>query len=206
MKSSSSATTRAIFSGGAIEGGEAFDVAIATRQALDDLVRLGIVARDTCSDLARSGLGVSVRKGAHIPDIGTADAFKRALLAANSIVRSKDGASGAYFETLLGRLGIAEELRGKIILGPSGRVAELVARGEADMAVQQMSELLPVKGAEFAGPFPAELQHYRVFSAGVAAASRDREAASAFIGAFVTPAAAALYKAKGLEPALLRVQ
>ena len=165
-----------------------------------------LVLRDTCTDLARSGLGVSVRKGANKPDIGTAEAFKRALLAAHSVVRSKDGASGAHFETLLERLGIAEALRGKIIHGPSGRIAELVAKGEADMAVQQISELLPVKGAEFVGPFPAELQHYTLFSGGVAAASPDRDAASAFLGVFVTPVATVLLQANGLEPPLVHVQ
>ena len=182
-----------------IEGGEDFDAAIVTRQALDDFAGRGIVLRATCTDLARSGLGVSVAKGARKPDIGTVEAFKRALLAAKSVVRSKDGASGAYFEALLERLGIAEAMRGKVILGPSGRVAELVAKGEADMAVQQISELLPVAGAEFAGPFPPELQHYTIFSAGAAAASRHRDAASAFIGVFVTPAATALLQANGLR-------
>ena len=189
-----------------IEGGEDFDAAIVTRQALDDFAGRGIVLRATCTDLARSGLGVSVAKGARKPDIGTVEAFKRALLAAKSVVRSKDGASGAYFEALLERLGIAEAMRCKVILGPSGRVAELVATGEADMAVQQISELLPVAGAEFAGPFPPELQHYTIFSAGAATASRHRDAASAFIGVFVTPAATALLQANGLESPLLHVQ
>ena len=177
-----------------------------TRQPLDEFAGRGLVLRDTCTDLAPSGLGVSVRKGTNKPDIGTAEAFKRALLAAHSVVRSKDGASGAHFETLLERLGIADALRGKIILGPSGRIAELVAKGEADMAVQQISELLPVKGAEFVGPFPAELQHYTLFSGGVAAASPDRAAASAFLGVFVTPVATVLLQANGLEPPLVHVQ
>ena len=168
-----------------IAGGEAFDAAIMTRPVLDEFAERGAILRDTCMDLARSGLGVSVRKGARKPDIGTVEGFKRALLTANSVVRSRDGASGAYFETLLERLGIAGAMRGKITLGPSGRVAELVANGETDMAVQQISELLPVKGAEFVGPFPVELQHYTLFSGGVAAAALDRAAASAFIGVFV---------------------
>jgi molybdate transport system substrate-binding protein len=189
-----------------IEGGEAFDVAIATRPALDDLVGLGLVMRETCADLGRSGLGVSVREGTPKPDIGTVDGFRRALLAAKSVVRSSDGASGAYFQVLLERLGVAGAMRGKVILGPSGRVAELVARGDANMAVQQISELLPVRGADFVGPFPMELQHYTMFSAGVATASGDRNAANALIAAFMTPAAAAAFKAKGLEPALLHVQ
>ena len=109
---------------------------------------------DTRADIGRSGLGVAVRKGAPKPDIGTADAFKRALLAAKSVVRSTEGTSGQYFETLIGRLGIAEAMRDKIVLGPSGRVAELVARGEAELAVQQIAELLPVdRRATMSGRF-----------------------------------------------------
>ena len=117
---------------------------------------------ETRADIARSGLGVSVRKGAAKPDLSTTEAFKRALLAAKSVVRSTDGTSGQHFEMLLDRLGIADAMRDKIVMGPSGRVAELVARGEADMAVQQIPELLPVTGAQFVGPFPPELQLYTV--------------------------------------------
>ena len=108
-----------------------------------------------------------MRKGAAKPDLTTVEAFKRALLAAKSVVRSREGTSGLYLETLLTRLGIAEAMRGKIVLGGSGRIAELVGRGEASMAVQQIPELLPVDGVEFAGPLPDELQLYTVFSADI---------------------------------------
>jgi molybdate transport system substrate-binding protein len=141
-----------------------------------------------------------VRKGAAKPDLTTTEAFKRALLTAKSVVRSIDGTSGIYFGTLLDRLGIAEAMRDKIVLGPSGRVAELVARGEADMAVQQIAELLPVTGAQYAGPFPPELQLYSEFAAGVATASKHRDAAKAFVATLTTPEAIALFKAAGLEP------
>ena len=183
-----------------IDGGAAFDVAIVTRPVIDELARQGKIILDTCIDIGRSGLGVAVRKGAAKPDIGTVEAFKRTLLAAKAVVRSKEGTSGLYFETLLDRLGIAEAMRGKIVLGPSGRVAELVARGEADMAVQQVAELLPVTDTEFVGPFPPELQLYTVFAAGISAASTDREAAKAFIDSLTAPSAAALFKAAGLDP------
>ncbi len=185
-----------------IDGGAAFDVVIVTRPVIDDLAKQGKIIPDTCIDIGRSGLGVAVRKGAAKPDIGTIEAFKRALLAAKSVVRSKDGTSGLYFEKLLDRLGIAEAMRGKIRLGPSGRVAELVASGEAEMAVQQVAELLPVTGAEFVGPFPPELQLYTVFSAGVGTAAKNRETAKALIDSLTAPSAAALFKAKGLEPIL----
>jgi molybdate transport system substrate-binding protein len=185
-----------------IDGGAAFDVVIVTRPVIDDLAKQGKIIPDTCIDIGRSGLGVAVRKGAAKPDIGTIEAFKRTLLAAKSVVRSKDGTSGLYFEKLLDRLGIAEAMRGKIRLGPSGRVAELVASGEAEMAVQQVAELLPVTGAEFVGPFPPELQLYTVFSAGVGTAAKNRETAKALIDFLTAPSAAALFKAKGLEPIL----
>jgi molybdate transport system substrate-binding protein len=185
-----------------IESGAAFDVAIVTRQTIDDLVTQGRIIADSCRDIARCGLGVAVRKGAPRPDIGTIEAFRRTMLSANSVVRSTDGTSGLYFEKLLVRLGIAEEMRDKIRLGPSGRVAELVARGEADMAVQQISELLAVTGADFVGPFPPRLQLYTVFTAGVGTEAADRDAALAFIDFLTMPAAVPLFKTKGLEPTI----
>jgi molybdate transport system substrate-binding protein len=184
-----------------IENGSAFDVAIVTRQALDALAEQGKIKPDTCTDIGRCGLGVAIRKDAPKPDIGTVEAFKRTMLAAKSIVRSTDGASGRYFAKLIDRLGIAEAMRGKIRLGPSGRVAELVASGEVEIAVQQISELLPVTGAAFVGPFPPELQLYTVFSAGASTASNAPEAAKAFVDFLTTTAALALLEAKGLEPA-----
>jgi molybdate transport system substrate-binding protein len=183
-----------------IENGAAFDVAIVTRPVFDDLVAQGKMLAEPRADVGRSGLGVSVRQGAVKPDISTTDAFKRALLAANTVVRSTEGTSGIYFDTLLGRLGIAEAMRDKIVLGPSGRVAELVARGEAEMAIQQIAELLPVTGAQYAGPFPPDLQLYSEFAAGVATAGKHRETAAAFVKALTTPEAAALFKAARLEP------
>jgi molybdate transport system substrate-binding protein len=183
-----------------IEAGTPFDVAIVTRTVIDGLVLKGKVRAETCKDVCRSGLGVAVRQGAAAPDIATVDAFRRSLLAAHSVVRSKEGTSGLYFETLLGRLGIADAMRGKIVLGPSGRIAELVARADAEMAVQQIPELLPVKGVQYVGPLPGELQLWTVFAAGIGSAANDPAAAKTFIGALVAPSAVALFRAKGLEP------
>jgi molybdate transport system substrate-binding protein len=183
-----------------VENGAAFDVAIVTRPVFDDLVAQGKMLAEPRGDVGRSGLGLSVRQGAAKPDIATAEAFKRTLLAAKSVARSTEGTSGIYFNTLLERLGIAEAMRDKIVLGPSGRVAELVARGKAEIAIQQVPELLPVAGAQYVGPFPPELQLYSDFTAGVAGASRHRDLAAAFVMALVTPEAAALFKAAGLEP------
>jgi molybdate transport system substrate-binding protein len=187
-----------------IENGSAFDIAIVTRGVLDDLTREGKIAADSRSDLGRSGLGVAVREGALKPDISTVDGFKHALLSAKSLVRSTEGTSGIYFDKLVERLGIADEMRSKIKLGPSGRLAEFVARGEVEMAVQQVSALLPVRGSQFVGPFPPELQLYTIFSAGVSSTSDNREAAEAFIKYLTAPAAALLLKSKGLEPVVIR--
>jgi len=185
-----------------IEAGTPFDVAIVTRAVIDELAVKGKVRRETCKDICRSGLGIAVRRGAAVPDIATVDALRRSLLATRSLVRSKEGTSGAYFETLLNRLDIADAMREKIVLGPSGRIAELVARGETEMAVQQIPELLPVKGAQYVGPLPEELQLWTVFAAGVGSAASTPAAAKAFIEALATPSAVALFKAKGLEPML----
>ena len=183
-----------------IESGAAFDVVIITRKAIDDLVRQGKILPDTSVDIGRSGLGVSVRKGAPKPDISTVESFKRTMLGAKSVIRSTEGTSGLYFETLLNRLGIADEMKEKIRLGPSGRVAEFVARGEVEIAVQQVSELLPVIGADFVGPFPSELQLFTVFSAGVNAVSKEPKAAKALVDFLTAPTSASIIKAKGLEP------
>lgn len=183
-----------------IEEGAAFDVAIVTRPVLDALAEQGKIVRESCVDIGRSGLGVAVRKGAARPDVTSIDAFTRALLAARSVARSREGTSGLYFESLLARLGITDAMRGKIVLGGSGRIAELVARGGADMAVQQIPELLPVKGVDFAGPLPDELQLYTVFSAGLGTDCKAPDLAKVFIDALAAPASSALFKAKGLEP------
>jgi molybdate transport system substrate-binding protein len=185
-----------------IENGVAFDLAIVTRQTIDDLVRSGKIFPDTRVDIASSGLGVAVRKGAPKPDIGTVESFKQAMLAAKSVVRSTEGTSGLYFEKVLDRLGIADRMKGKTKLGPSGRVAEFVARGEVEIAVQQISELLPVIGAELVGPFPPELQLVTIFSAGVSTTSKEPKAAKAFIDFLAAPSAASVIKAKGLQPIL----
>jgi len=185
----------------AIEAGMPFDVAIVTRTVIDELALKGKVRAETCKDICRSGLGVAVRQDVAAPDIATADAFRRSLLAARSVVRSKEGTSGLYFETLLDRLGIADAMRGKIVLGPSGRIAELVVRGEAEMGVQQIPELLPVKGVQYVGPLPGELQLWTVFAAGIGSNANDPAAAKTFIEALVAPSAVALFRAKGLEPA-----
>ncbi len=183
-----------------IEDGEVFDIAIVTRDAIDALAEAGKIEPETRVTIGRTGLGLSVRTGAPKPDIGSVEGFKRALLDANSVVRSREGASGAIFEAVMKRLGITDAMRDKIVVAGSGRVAEFVARGEAELAVQQISELKPVQGADFVGPFPPELQHDTVFAAGITCASKTRDKAAAFIALLAAPATAPLFSANGLEP------
>jgi len=183
-----------------IEDGGFCDVAIVPLPVFEALAAQNMMLPDTRADVGRCGLGVAVRAGADLPDISTPEALKRAFLAAKSVVRSTDGTSGQHFETLLERFGIADQMRDKIVMGPSGRVAELVARGEGELAVQQIPELIPVEGAHYVGPYPEELQLYTTFSAGITTMSRHRAEAEAFIAALTTPAAAARFAAAGLGP------
>jgi molybdate transport system substrate-binding protein len=183
-----------------IENGVQFDVALITRGALDDLATNKLIDPQTITDLAKSGLGIAVRRGLPKPDISSVAAFKTALLKAKSIVRSTDGTSGRYFAALTERLGIADAIRSKVKLGPSGRVAELVERGEAEMAVQQISELLPVAGVEFVGPFPPEIQLYTTFAVGVSLHSVNPDAARALVHLLTSPASAAVFIHSGLQP------
>jgi len=179
-----------------IEKGAAVDVALLTDGAIDDLIKQGKLASRTA--LARSGAGVAIKKGARKPDISTTDAFKRTVLAAKSIAYVEQGATGIYLKGLFERLGIAEQLKSKTKLVLSA--AEAVARGEAEIGFTQISEILPYAGAEVAGPLPAEIQLYTNFSLGIAARPEDKKATDILIEYMTTPAAAAVLKAKGLEP------
>ncbi len=181
-----------------IEAGAAFDIALLPRPELDALVQAGKITDGATADVTRSAIGVAVRAGALKPDIGTVEAFKRSLLTARSIAFS-DGPSGAYIAALLERLGIAEEMKPKTKL-TSAPVAELVAAGEAEIGMQQIVAILPVKGAELAGPLPSELQNVIIYAAGLAAGAPDTVAARDFIDFMRTEAARRLIRAKGMEP------
>jgi molybdate transport system substrate-binding protein len=181
-----------------IERGAMFDLALLPRPELDVLAAMGAIAPGTQTDIARSTVGLAVRQGAPKPDISTVEALRRALLAARSIGYS-DGPSGAYVAGLLQRLGIAAEVAPKTKL-TSGPVAELVASGEAELGMQQIVAILPVKGADLVGPLPAELQNVIVYAAGMAAATQNPDAAAAFIGFMAAPEAVRIIRAKGLEP------
>jgi molybdate transport system substrate-binding protein len=185
-----------------IDGGEAFDVAIITPAVVDDLTNKGKIVPGSRIDLAKVGMGVAVKEGAPVPDVGTVDAFKRMLLAAKSVAYidpKAGGSSGIYFDKLLDRLGIADEIRAKAKLKAGGYVAELVANGEAEIAIHQISEIVPVKGVTLAGPLPAEIQNSTVYAGGIAAAAKDAAAAKALVAFLAGPATDAVLKSKGMQ-------
>ncbi len=181
-----------------IEEGVAFDIALLPRPELNELVKAGKIAPGSATDVTRSAVGLAVRAGAPKPDIGTVEAFKRALLAARSIGYS-DGPSGAYIVDLLERLGIAAAMKSKTKL-KSRPVAELVASGEADIGIQQIVAILPVAGADLVGPLPSELQNVIVYAAGLAPNGPNREAAREFITVMKSAEAQRLIRTKGVEP------
>ena len=181
-----------------ISAGEVADLVIIPAARIDDFVKQGKL-KDRI-DLARSGVGVAVRAGAPRPDISSPDALKRALLAAKSIVLSS-GPSSLYLPTLFQNMGIADQLKPKIIqIGPGLPVGETVARGEGEIGFTQMSELMSVKGVDYLGPLPAEVQFTTVFAAGVHAAAPAPDAARALLKFLTTPEAAAALRAHGMEP------
>jgi molybdate transport system substrate-binding protein len=179
-----------------LRGGETADIAILTAQGIDDLIAEGIILRGTRTDMARSFVGIAVKAGAPKPDIGTVDAFTRTLLAARAVAYSRIGASGLFFAGLLDRLGISASV--KTLVVPSGFTAERLVSGEADLAVQQISELLMVPGIEVVGALPPEIQTVATFSAGLL----TRSPASAALLDFLTSSAIApVLQRTGLEPA-----
>jgi molybdate transport system substrate-binding protein len=183
-----------------LERGEPVDVVIMAGEGLDRLIAAGRIAPGGRVDLVRSGIGVAVRSGAPRPDLSSTEAFTRALMAARSLAHSSS-ASGIYIKAMLQRLGVATALGDRIRQVEGEPVGRVVARGEAEIGFQQMSELLPVKGIDIVGPLPAELQHVTVFSAGLAAHAREPEAARSLVAYLKSPAAAPVIRQSGMEPA-----
>jgi molybdate transport system substrate-binding protein len=183
-----------------LDRGEPADVVILAREALDDLVRRGKVVAGSQVDLVRSSIGMAVRAGAPKPDISSVEALIRALLSAKSIAYSAS-ASGVYLSTeLFPRLGIAEAIAPKSRRIESERVGTIVARGEAEIGFQQISELLPIAGIDIVGPLPAAAQRVTVFSAGIATRAKNVETARALIRFLSSPAVASIVSRSGLEP------
>jgi len=179
--------------------GEGADVVILTREGLDDMVREGRVAAESCADLARSYVGLAVKAGSAHPDIATEPALRAALLAAR-VAYSRIGASGILFAQLIERLGIASEINARATIIPSGFTAERLVTGEADLAIQQISELKQVGGIEVIGPIPRDLQTPAVFSAGRMAASSRAELADRLLRYLASREVAPVLRESGLEP------
>jgi molybdate transport system substrate-binding protein len=180
--------------------GEPIDVLIMVGYALDRLVKDGTVSSDSRMDLARSGIGVVVRAGAPKPDIGSVDALRRTMLSARSIAYS-DSASGVYIQNeMFRRMGIVDQMVGKAHMIPAEPVGAVVARGEAELGFQQISELKPISGIDLVGPLPPEVQQTTVFSAGMLATSHEPEAARALIRFLASPSAASAILESGMEP------
>jgi molybdate transport system substrate-binding protein len=185
-----------------LERGEPADVLIMVGYALEDLAKNGKVIAGSSVDLVKSPIAVAVKSGTPKPDISTADAVKRALLAAKTIAYS-DSASGVYVSTeMFDKLGIKEAMEGKARKIPATPVGEIVARGDAEIGSQQMSELKPVEGIDIIGPLPNELQKITVFSAGIATVSKEPDAGKALIKFLASPAARAEIVKSGMDPIL----
>lgn len=181
--------------------GERYDLIIMAGPAIDEQIKLGKALAGSRADIAKSGVGLAVRKGAAKPDIGSAEALKKTLLAAKSIGYST-GPSGLYVLTVFEKLGIAGELKGKLKQTPSGVfVGTLIASGETEVGFQQISELAHFAGIDYVGPLPGELQRMTVFSAGIHAAATQADAARALVKFLTAPAAAPVIRKHGLEPA-----
>jgi molybdate transport system substrate-binding protein len=181
-----------------LKGGESVDLVILSAASLDELRKAGLISDRT--DLARSGIGVAVKSGARKPDISSGEAVKRAVLAARGIAYST-GPSGIYLMGLFQRMGIAESIKSKVKQVQGEPAGGVVARGEAEIAFQQVSELLPVPGIDFVGPLPADIQQITVFSAGLHGAAKQPDAARALVRFLTAPAAAPVIRKKGMEPA-----
>lgn len=183
-----------------IEAGEMFDAAILLPAAVDDLTKLGKIAVGTRADIARTAAGVAIRAGALKPQVASSEDLKRTLLAAGTISYSRDSASGSYFLHLLDRLGIENEVKPKLLAVAGRSPVEAIARGEAELTVITVPNIVGVEGVALAGLLPEELQNYTTFSIGLSSNAKEPRAAEQLIAFLRSPVAAAAIRSKGLEP------
>jgi molybdate transport system substrate-binding protein len=190
-----------------VADGEDNDVAIVTSQGIEDLIRQGRIVAGTRADIARSAMGMAVQKGAPKPDISSAEKFKQAMLAAKSLGMSNPvggGQSGANLMKIFEQLGITEAMKPKTIYGPggpAGLIGNFLLRKEVEVGVQQMPELMAVPGIDIVGPLPPDIQSKTVFSVGLSTTAKNPNGAKALIAFLITPSAAKVMIANGMEPA-----
>jgi len=185
-----------------IRAGEAFDLAVLTEAGAKELAGTGLVDPAATAPVAKVGIGVAVKQGAPLPDIGTPEAFQQALLAARSVAMidpAAGGSSGIYLAGLFEKMGIAQQVRAKAVLVPGGLTATRLVNGEADLAVQQMSELVIVPGVVLVGPLPPAIQNYTVYSAVTSARTADRAAVRQFMVVLQGAPVRAGLAARGIE-------
>ena len=182
------------------KAGERFDLFISASSPVDEWIKEGKVSAETRTDIARSGIGVAVRAGSHKPDISSVEAFKRALLDAKSLAYLRIG-SGLYLDSLIERFGIAEAIRAKATRPDSDIVCELVAKGEVELGIVVITQILTTRGVDLVGPLPPEIQHHVTFAGAVSATSRAPDAAKQLIEFLIGPTAIAEIKKQGMEPA-----
>jgi molybdate transport system substrate-binding protein len=183
-----------------LAAGETYDLLIMSGPSIDEHIKAGKVVPGSRVDLAKSGVGVGVKAGAPKPDIGTTEALKKTLLAARSIGYST-GPSGVYVIGLFQRMGVADEVKGKLKQTPTGVfVGSIIASGEAEIGFQQVSELSHFAGVDYVGPLPADVQQFTTFSSGIVAGTKETDAAKALVKFITAPAAAAAFKKRGMEP------
>jgi len=183
-----------------IDAGEPFDVAMMTTTLIDEEIKAGKLAADSRTFIARSGLGVSIRVGAKKPNIATVDAFKRALLNADSITFAQQGASAQPFEVLVAKLGITAQLRPKYNLrNTASEVGEAVSSGVVELGIAPVSEILPVRGVDLVGPFPKDVQSYVEMTGAVSVNAKQKDEAKKLLAFLIAPANLPEFTAKGMQ-------
>jgi molybdate transport system substrate-binding protein len=183
-----------------LAAGETYDLLIMAAPSIEEHIKGGKVASGSKVDLAKSGVGVAVKAGAPKPDISTSDALKKTVLAAKSIGYST-GPSGNYIVSLFEKMGIADQVKGKLKQTPTGVfVGSIIASGEVELGFQQVSELSHFPGLDYVGPLPADVQRFTTFSSGIIAGAKEADAAKALVQFIAAPAASAAYKKRGMEP------
>ena len=183
-----------------IDAGEPFDLVIMTTTLVDEEIKAGKLVADSRTFIARSGLGVSIRAGAKKPNIATVDAFKRALLNADSITFAQQGASAQPFEVLVAKLGITAQLRPKYNLrNTAAEVGEAVSSGVVELGIAPVSEILPVRGVDLVGPFPKDVQSYVEMAGAVSTSAKMKDEAKKLLAFLVAPANLPVFKTKGME-------